>query len=307
MAGEILYSGLGDLRLAETLSTQFMLLLADRNWLGNHPALWDAGDISGTGSTVVKIPQIGLDGYDAAAASSGETGNSANVALTDASITVTVARQTLARETSGLAQITDPGFLTSPTWVNDAFGAMNARMTNMVTALMSGFASSVGSTGVNLSVANFLAAKATLAANNALDSTPLAILASVQMADLMAELATTSGGAVQFLQATADLVQARGIGFQGQFLGVDLFSSNRVQTANSGADYAGGMFTRGAIVTAFGTPHVEDATQQVAIGGRILFERDRTARTDLTAYVSHFYYGVAEGQDLRGVAIITDA
>jgi hypothetical protein len=306
MAGEILYSGLGDLRLAETLSTQFMLLLADRNWLGNHPALFDAGDVSGTGSTVVKIPQIGLDGYDAAA-SAAESGNSANVALTDTSTTVTVARQTLARETSGLAQITDPGFLTSPTWANDAFGAMNARMTNMITALMSGFSSSVGSTGVNLSVANFLAAKATLAVNNALDSTPLAILSSVQMADLMAELATTSGGAVQFLQATADLVQARGIGFQGQFLGVDLFSSNRVPTANAGADFAGGMFTRGAVVTAFGTPFVEDPTQQVAIAGRILFERDRTARTDLTAYVSHFYYGVAEGQDLRGVAIVTDA
>jgi len=306
MAGEILYSGLGDLRLAETLSTQFMLLLADRNWLGNHPALFDAGDVSGTGSTVVKIPQIGLDGYDAAA-SAAESGNSANVALTDTSTTVTVARQTLARETSGLAQITDPGFLTSPTWANDAFGAMNARMTNMITALMSGFSSSVGSTGVNLSVANFLAAKATLAVNNALDSTPLAILSSVQMADLMAELATTSGGAVQFLQATADLVQARGLGFQGQFLGVDLFSSNRVPTANAGADFAGGMFTRGAVVTAFGTPFVEDPTQQVAIAGRILFERDRTARTDLTAYVSHFYYGVAEGQDLRGVAIVTDA
>ena len=306
MAGEILYSGLGDLRLAETLSTQFMLLLADRNWLGNHPALFDAGDVSGTGSTVVKIPQIGLDGYDAAA-SAAESGNSANVALTDTSTTVTVARQTLARETSGLAQITDPGFLTSPTWANDAFGAMNARMTNMITALMSGFSSSIGSTGVNLSVANFLAAKATLAVNNALDSTPLAILSSVQMADLMAELATTSGGAVQFLQATADLVQARGIGFQGQFLGVDLFSSNRVPTANAGADFAGGMFTRGAVVTAFGTPFVEDPTQQVAIAGRILFERDRTARTDLTAYVSHFYYGVAEGQDLRGVAIVTDA
>jgi hypothetical protein len=306
MAGEILYSGLGDQRLAETLSTQFMLLLADRNWLGNHPALFDAGDVSGTGSTVVKIPQIGLDGYDAAA-SAAESGNSANVALTDTSTTVTVARQTLARETSGMAQITDPGFLTSPTWANDAFGAMNARMTNMITALMSGFSSSVGSTGVNLSVANFLAAKATLAVNNALDSTPLAILSSVQMADLMAELATTSGGAVQFLQATADLIQARGIGFQGQFLGVDLFSSNRVPTANAGADFAGGMFTRGAIVTAFGTPFVEDPTQQVAIAGRILFERDRTARTDLTAYVSHFYYGVAEGQDLRGVAIVTDA
>lgn len=307
MANEILYSGLGDLRLAETLSTQFMLLLADRNWLGNHPALWDAGDISGTGSTVVKIPQIGLDGYDAAAASSGENGNSANVALTDASITVTVARQTLARETSGLAQITDPGFLTSPTWANDAFGAMNARMTNMITALMSGFSSSVGATGVNFSLANLLAAKGTLAANNALDSTPLTILSSVQMHDLMTEIATTSGGAAQFAQASQELIAARGIGFQGSYLALDFFSSNRVPTANSGADYAGGMFTRGAIVTAFGTPYVEDPTQQVAIGGRILFERDRTARTDLTAYVSHFYYGVAEGQDLRGVAIITDA
>lgn len=307
MSDEILYSGLGDQRLAAVRSTEVMLLMADRNFLGNHPALYDAGDIGGRMSTVIKIPQVGLNGYDAHTASSGEDGNSANVALSDTSTTVTVARQTLAREISGLAQITDPGLLTSPTFAADAVGGMGARMTNMIAALMSGFSTSVGSTGVNFSLANFLAAKAALAAANALDSVPLCLLHSIQMHDLISELATTTGGAVQFASATQGIVASRGVGFEGNYLGVDFFSSNRVATANAGADYAGGMFTRGAIVTAFGTPIADDPTQQAVIAGRLLFERSRAARTDLTAFVSHFYFGCAEGQDLRGVAIVTDA
>lgn len=308
MANEILYSGLGDQRLAEVLNAEALLLLADRNWLGNHPALLNVGSVNTRGSLVIKTPAVGLMGYNALNASGSEAASEANTALTDASYTVTVARQSLTREWSGSAMITDPGILSPAVFAADAMGAYNARFTDMIAALPAGFSTSVGTSGVNMSLADFLAAKATLLAANADDGTPLlAMLHSVQYSDLIAELAQTSGGAVQFLQATADLVQARGAGYKGSFLGCDVFVSNRVPTANAGADRAGGMWTRGAVLWADGAVTVDDPTQQMSLGGKVLFERVRSGRTDLTAYVSHAYIGVAEGIDARGVGIVTDA
>jgi len=308
MADEVLYSGLGDQRLTEILSTQILLSLADRNWIGNHPALWRAPRLNGTGSLTIKVPIVGLNGYDAMVAPTNEDDSQANVALTDSSKQITIARQSFAREISGSAQITDTGTLTPAAFAADLLGAYNARFTNLLAAMPSGFATSVGSTGVNMAVSDFLAAKAALLAANADDGAPLlTLLHGVQFSDLIAELTTTSGGAAQFAQATQQMIQARGGGYQGSFLGCDIFVSNRVPTANAGADRAGGMWTRGAILWADAAPYVDDPTQQMALGDAILMERDRTARSDRTAWIGHAYLGFVEGIDLRGVKIVTDA
>jgi hypothetical protein len=308
MANEILYTGLGDQRLTETLSLAFLLSLADRNFLGNHPALWKAPRLNGTGSLAIKVPHVGLFGYDAMVAPTNEDDSQANVALTDASTVITIARQSFAREVSGTAQITDLGILGPQAFAADLLGAYSARLTNLIAAMPAGFATSVGTSGANMTVADFLAAKAALLAANADDGSPLlTMLHGVQFSDLISELTTTSGGAVQFLQATADLVQTRGGGFKGTFLGCDVFSSNRIPTANAGADRAGGMWTRGAILWSDAVPYIDDPTQQMLLGDAVLMERDRTARSDKTAWVGHAYLGVAEGIDTRGVKIVTDA
>ena len=82
MANEIRYSGLGDLRLTETLAAQVQLLLADRNALGNHPALMYVGDASGTPSLTKKISQLGWLGYDAMS-DVAEGASVSNTAFTD--------------------------------------------------------------------------------------------------------------------------------------------------------------------------------------------------------------------------------
>ncbi len=64
MANEILYAGLADQRTAEILSGEYLRMLAARESLPNHPALVYGGDAAGTGSIVVKVPHLGLDGYD---------------------------------------------------------------------------------------------------------------------------------------------------------------------------------------------------------------------------------------------------
>ena len=54
MANEVLFSSTGDLRLAEVINRFAELLLADRASIWGHPALVYLGDLSGSGSTVVK-------------------------------------------------------------------------------------------------------------------------------------------------------------------------------------------------------------------------------------------------------------
>jgi hypothetical protein len=106
MADEIIYSGIGDLSLAAALSAEYILLAADRNALPNHPALQYVGDISvGAHSAVIKVPHIGLMGYNLLA-STGDGTSVANTALTDGSTSVTVGRYSKAYEASDLAKMT---------------------------------------------------------------------------------------------------------------------------------------------------------------------------------------------------------
>lgn len=54
----------------ETVSGDFLLQLAERNALPNHPALVYAGPVDAMNSTTRRIPQLGLMGYDLPAAPS---------------------------------------------------------------------------------------------------------------------------------------------------------------------------------------------------------------------------------------------
>jgi hypothetical protein len=304
MASEILYAGLADQRTAETLSGDFLYALAARDGLPQHPALMQAPDAMGRGSTVIKIPQLGLNGFDLAVATA-DGASVANTALTDASSTVTIARYSKAYEMSDLARLTDTGMLNAQAFANDAVVTYNQQIVNLLANLMGGFSQTAGSTGVNLSVANFLAASALLEVGN-VAGPYLAILHPQQVADLKSELASTTAGALQWMPATAAQIETIGTGVRSAWAGVDIFTTSRVPSANAGADRAGGMFGRGAVAWGFSSIMTSGSADELVIGGRILFERDRTARAGLTAYVSHYYLGASECIDAAGVAVITD-
>lgn len=307
MADEILYSGIADLRTAEALSAEILLLLQDRNALPNHPALVFAGDAVGRGSAVLKIPAIGLQGYDLLSAP-GDGSAVANTALSDTAFQVTVARYSKAYEASDLARLTDPanGKIKVAEFASDAVVSSSNTLVSLVANVTDGFSSTVGSSGVDLSVNNFLAAIQTLeVAKNV--GPYMAILHPQQMGDLRAAIANVSGGAIQWLPASQEQIQILGNGYRGNWMGVDIFSSSFVPTANAGADRAGGMFARGAVLWADSSIPSEGDANQLVLAGKILFERERTAKSGLTAYVTHYYCGVSKGIDAAGVSIITDA
>jgi hypothetical protein len=168
-----------------------------------------------------------------------ENASVSNTALTTAAPTIVLARQALRRQISDLAQATGTG-VALDTSVDaialDMTRAFQKRGTAMIGALSSGFSSSVGSTGVDLSVTTFYSAIFQLQLNSA--NGPLtAILAPQQLNDLMSSLRSETGPG-QYLAPTQEMLNAHGQGYAGTLFGVDIFkSANGVPTANAGADY----------------------------------------------------------------------
>ena len=250
MANEVLYSGLGDLRLAKILNNEIQLLLADRFSLRNHPSIANFGNIAGRGSSVLSIPQAGLDGYDLMTAVGSETSSASNVALTDASADITIARYALRREISDLANMTDSVGLNVERLAADMVGGYEMAVTNAICDTIDGFSATAGTSGVDLSVDDFFSALFTLEQANV--QTPyVSVLHPVQVTDLQNSI-RAEGGALQYIAATQEMLTAKGQGFAGSFLGVDIFKSSKVPTANAGADRAGAMMGYGAVGMAEG-------------------------------------------------------
>jgi hypothetical protein len=309
MANEVTNAGLiPDLRLARILNNEIQLLLADRFSLRTHPAIFNAGNIAGRGSSVISIPQAGLEGYDLMTAVGSETTAASNVALTDASADITIARYALRREISDLANMTDSVGLTAERLAADMVGGYEMAVTNAICDTIDGFTATAGTTGVDLSVDDFFSALFTL--EQASVRTPyVSVLHPVQVTDLQNSI-RAEGGALQYIAATQEMLAAKGQGFAGSFLGVDIFKSSKVPTANAGADRAGAMMGYGAVGMAEGSVRPISALSgalQFPAGTVIAVEYERSSATALTAITGNAYFGVALLQDAMGVSIVSDA
>lgn len=309
MADEIIVSSAGDLTLAAALSTKYLLLLADRNALPNHPALVAgyAGSVSGRGSSVLKVSHVGLMGYDLLV--SGTDGSTvANTALTDNASTITVTPWSKVYERSDLVAGIRGDLLGQDMMAMDAVVTASATKLSAAANLVDNFSTTVGSSGVNATFANYLEAIALLEIAK-VQGPYLAILHPRQWADIRADVATASGGAIQFNAGSQQVLdRMKGLGYQGVFCGADVWTTAHVPTANAGADRAGGIFGAGALVWADMAVPVEPSADAIPLdGGKVLFERDRSARAQLTAWVTTMYFGIAEGIDASGVSVITDA
>ena len=137
----------------------------------------------------------------------------------------------------------------------------------------------------------------------------VAVLHPVQVTDLQNSI-RAEGGALQYVAATQEMLSAKGQGFAGSFLGVDLFKSSKVPTANGGADRAGAMMGYGAVGVAEGSVRPIAAlggALQFPAGTVIAVEYERTSATALTAITGNAYFGTAILQDGMGVSVITDS
>lgn len=293
----------GNLRLAAILHNEVSLLLADRASLYNHPAIVNYGDIAGSGSETIRVPLLGIDGYDTMSSRNESTSPLSETDLTYLAPEITVARYVLHRGLSDLAAMTNSGGGPSlDMLVNDFAGAFEMTVTSQICALFGSFSNSVGTATVDLSVDDFFAAIFQLEQSN-VNGRPMAVLAPVQVSDLQNSI-RQEGGALQFVPATQAMLEAKGQGYIGEFAGVDIFKSDKVATSTG---RQGAMFVRGAIGYAEGrmAPNPMLAGQ-VQANGPVVIDVDRT-HGDTTDLIGNAYFGVAELQDAMGVLIETDA
>jgi len=252
------------------------------------PALLDFYNIAGDASKAVKIPKA--DKFTAAAVAEGtELGNTA---LTSASVTLT------ASEIGIMATITDV------LEVSDIPAAHGARLKQLgraigdkldvdICALFSGFTSAVGSTGVNITLANLLDAIYTLEVADAAGLGSLvAVLHPRQTADLRAEL-EADAASIYTGKSDSSITKAMA-GYFGDWFGIDIFQSTNVPTANAAADRAGGVFVRDYALGLVQKWSAKVETMRWApIRGYVL--------------VATAMYGVGEIEDSAGVEVTTDA
>lgn len=308
MANEITFANLtGDLRISAVLHQEMQLLLADRFSLMNHPSVIYMGDMAGRGSTALDVPLVGLDGYDRMAAVGSETTAVANTALTDSSQTITIARQALRRAITDLASLTDSVGLNVQSLAEDMVGAARMRWQELLCNLLDDFSNTVGTSGVNLSVDDFMDAIYTLE-QNSVPGPYVCVLHPVQLTDLQNSLRGETGP-LQFVSATQEMISAKGQGYVGSFCNVDIYSSSLVPTANAGSDRASGMWGRGAIGYADGSMSeiIGAGGIQLPVGTKIAVEFERDSAAAFTYVTGNYYVGMAELQDTMGVSIITDA
>lgn len=252
------------------------------------PALLDFYDLSGEPSKAVKIPKA--DKFTAAAVAEGV--ELANTPLTSTSVTLT------ASEIGIMATITDVLELSDIPAAHAArlrqLGrAMGDKLDVDICALFAGFTNAVGSTGVNISLANLLDAIYTL---ESVDAGGLGSLVGVlhprQTADLRTEL--EADAASIYTNTSPGSLSKAMAGYFGSWFGIDIFQSTNVPTANAGADRAGGIFVRNyALGLAQKWAAKVEPMRWAPIRGWVL--------------VASAMYGVGEIEDSAGVEVTTDA
>ncbi len=306
MANEVYFSGLsGNARLAAILNQAVVQKLTDSASLVNHPSILQLRSMNGSGSTVVQVPVVSW-GADAMAAVA-ENASVSNTALTTTNANITIARQALRRQISDLAQLTATGIPLDVTIDNlaaDMVAAYQKRATTMICALSSGFSTSVGTTGVDLSVTTFYSGMFALQLQS--NNGPFtAILAPQQLNDLMSSLRSETGPG-QYIAANQEMLLAKGQGFAGTLYGVDVFKSSFVPTANGGLDLLGLMIAPGAIGLATGTAAPVMGSETIVPQSPIVVEFERDASNGSTIIVGSAFIGVGEIDDAKGVGILSD-
>lgn len=252
------------------------------------PPLLDMYDIMNKPSNGVKIPKA--DKFTAAALTEGV--EVTNTALTSSSVTFSA------------AEIGIQATITDVLEVSDIPAAHGARLRQLgralsdkldvdICTLLATFTNTVGTTTVDITLANILDAIYTLEVNDAASLGSLVgVLHPRQTADLRTELEADQ--AVIYTGKSDTSISKAQAGYFGSWFGIDFFQSTNVPTANAGADRAGSIFVRNHAVG-----HVKKWDARV--------EAMRWAPIRGWVLVATAMYGNGLVEDVAGVKVVTDA
>ena len=300
MANEIIPSGIADLAASEVMAAEFLMLLAASDGsILNHPALFHA--TASAPGNVISVPHLGLAGTDILSATTpgSEVGNTS---LTDGSTTVTMATRALRYTADDLARFMANGVLDPQMFAHAAVISIAQTLVDLIANVADDFTSTVGSSGVNVAWSDIIDGKTTLGVANA--SGPMVgLLHPQQWGDLESD--ALSAGVLP-AQTMGGTINASLDSYKGNFLGIDFFTSSRVPLANSSADRAGAIFTRGGVAWA-DAMMASDGDSNIINLGRGQLERVRQGTYVATSYVMSHVAGVSKAIDGAGVSVISDA
>ena len=302
----------GDLRLAQMLSQEIRLLLRDVNNLRNTPFIDFVGSINGMGSDTIRVRKAGLDGRDAFAALVNEDDAASNTALTDGHVDVAVVRAALRYQLTDLAGLTE---FQTPNGV-DVFriaqsmaGSYEAYFASLTADTIDDFTASAGVSGAVFNVDAMLDGIFTLEkadSNRGVPGPFAGILSPKQLTELQDDLRNESNSIFSYSPATLEAIGAKGPGYVGRFLNVDLYTSSYINTDGSG-DLNGALVGVGALGYATGVPSDIPGAADFMQMGDIIVEMERDASTASTIVMGHAYLGMAVLEDARGVKLISVA
>jgi hypothetical protein len=293
-----------DLRLATALDMALRVLLHDQASLRATGSLLNLGTINGQGADTSQIRFAGLDGYDSFAPAGGEIAPVAETPLTTAHVDIAVERAALRRDISDLAIITgfandvDPARL-----AQSMVGSYEQYFNTLAATAIATLPSSVGTAGVDMSVDDFYDAMFALEVGS-VPGPYYCLLSPTQVANFQESL-RAEGGAAQFMPATAEMLQIKGQGYAGNFLGVDIFKSSKVVLDGAG-DNHGGMWGLGCVGYKTGNMANPLGGFVTSPNSEIVVEFERVAVTATTVIVGHAYLGMSVLESARGVQIISD-
>lgn len=296
----------GDLRLSAMISQEINLLLRDTSNLRNSPFISYAGSVNGLGSDTIRVRKAGLDGFDLFETPTNEGDEASTQDFTDAHVDIAVARLALMYKITDLASMTGFGGADIDPFrlAQSMAGSYEASFADKTADAIDDFTNIVGSASTQMSVDDFFNAIFQLekAASNKGAMAPFAaILHPVALTELQDSLRNETGNAISYMAATQDMLQAKGPGYVGNLLGVDVYKSSYVN--DSAGAYLSAMFGVGALAYADGVPaSLPGAAQSMAMG-KVLVEMERDGAKAITSIIGHAYLGLSVIDDDRGVLI----
>lgn len=173
----------------------------------------------------------------------------------------------------------------------------------LVASTIAGFATDKGTSGSDLTVDDWFDGIRFL--QGGANTGPFyALLHPTQLSDLQGSI-RSEAGAIQFIQATQDMVSVKGAGFAGTFAGVDVYTSARVTTG--GGDCHGGMWSAGCLTYAEAAPVIGYGDTVSPGGSPLVVEFERDSSMGTTMVIGNYYVGMAITEAARGCGIVTDA
>lgn len=296
----------GDLRLQQMISQELKLLITDARNLRNTPFLDFVGSINGMGSDTIRVRKAGLDGYDSFTAFTGSSEDTAvsETSLTDGHADIVVKRQALMYKITDLASMTKMGQDIDPFRIAESIAkSYELLFAELTASSVAGFTASVSNSGA-LTIEDFIQAFQTLELASSGKGAPgpyVALLHPEQWQDLQNDIRGEQNNALAFAPASFEALSAKGPGYKGSYLGVDVYTSSHI-TESAGL-HVGAMWAPGALGFATGKPAALAGAAQSMDMGDVLIEMERDATRALTSIVGHCYLGMGIVDADRGVKI----